>query len=392
LVSTIPDEVGRRESSARVCVLTPEGRGAIAVVRVWGPRALAIADTVFRVNRGPRLAETPVGRPRLGRVGAGLGDEVVAVVVEGEPPEVELHGHGGPAAVDLVVEALVAAGAERRQPVAWVRHASRSAVAAEALVDLARAPTVRSAEILLEQMHGALEAEVRRAIAQTALDHEAAWRSVAALRARAEVGLRLVSGWRVVLAGRPNVGKSRLLNALAGYDRAIVDPTPGTTRDVVTVRTALGGWPVELADTAGLRAADDTIEALGVDLARARQREADLVVLVLDRSAPLTPADQALRESLASALVVASKADLPPAWEPADPSFITVSAVRGEGIEALNEAIARRLVPEPIPPEAGVPFRPAHVRALDEAQDALVAGDPESAVHCLTRLLASLPS
>ena len=71
---------------------------------------------------------------------------------------------------------------------------------------------------------------------------------------RSEVGLRLVSGWRVVLAGRPNVGKSRLLNALAGYDRAIVDPTPGTTRDVVTIRTALDGWSVELSDTAGLRA------------------------------------------------------------------------------------------------------------------------------------------
>ena len=76
------------------------------------------------------------------------------------------------------------------------------------------------------------------------------WRPCVAARS---VGLRLVSGWRVVLAGRPNVGKSRLLNALAGYERAIVDPTPGTTRDVVTVRTALDGWPVELADTAGLR-------------------------------------------------------------------------------------------------------------------------------------------
>ncbi len=90
-----------------------------------------------------------------------------------------------------------------------------------------------------------------------------------------------------MLAGRPNVGKSRLLNALAGYDRAIVDPTPGTTRDVVTVPAAFDGWPVELADTAGLRSSLDPIEAEGVALARARQRGADLVVVVLDRSEPL---------------------------------------------------------------------------------------------------------
>src|SRR5947209_8228098 len=103
---------------ARVCVLTPDGRGAVAVVRVWGPKALEIADASFRPVRNPRLAETPAGRLRFGRMGAGLGDEVVAVVVDRDPPEVEVHCHGGPAAVELVVEALVARGAERRRPVA----------------------------------------------------------------------------------------------------------------------------------------------------------------------------------------------------------------------------------------------------------------------------------
>src|SRR5206468_2416550 len=120
--------------------------------------ALAVADAVFRPARGARLAETPTGRLRLGRIGDGLGDEVVAVVVEGEPPgpEVEIHCHGGPAAVGLVVAALGGVGVERRQPVAWVRHAAQSAIEAEALVDLARAPTLRTAEILLEQANGAL--------------------------------------------------------------------------------------------------------------------------------------------------------------------------------------------------------------------------------------------
>ena len=141
---------------ARVCVLTPEGRGAVSVIRLWGPRAAGDHRLGLSARtRGPADALSAPGRPRLGRVGSGLGDEVVAVVLEGDAPEVEIHCHGGPAAVGLVVEALVAAGAEKRQPVTWVRHASRSAVAAEAEVDLSRAPTVRSAEILLDQAQGA---------------------------------------------------------------------------------------------------------------------------------------------------------------------------------------------------------------------------------------------
>src|SRR5205814_9029049 len=142
--------------------------------------------------------------------------------------------------------------------------------------DLARAPTLRAAEVLVEQQLGALEGEVTRALARLPDDPAGASDVVDALVRRAVVGLRLVSGWTVALAGRPNVGKSRLLNALAGYRRAIVDPSPGTTRDVVTVRTALDGWPVELADTAGLRAPGDPLEAAGIALARARQRDADL--------------------------------------------------------------------------------------------------------------------
>jgi tRNA modification GTPase len=378
----------------RVCVLTPEGRGAIAVVRVWNEGAVALTDAVFRPRFGGALGAGPSGRLRLGRIGEGLGDEVVAVVVDvqGGPPEVEIHCHGGPAALALVVSALEAAGAERRQPVAWVRHAARSAVAAEAEVDLARAATLRTAEVLLEQAEGALEAEARQALEHLPHDPAAARTIVSGLRARGEVGLRLVSGWRVVLAGRPNVGKSRLLNALAGYDRAIVDPTPGTTRDVVTVRTAFDGWPVELADTAGLRPSDDPIEASGIALARARHGQADLVVLVLDRSEPLTDADHALIAAHPAALAVANKADLPAAWDPEALAALPVSAERGDGIAALAAALGRRLVPDPPPPEAGVPFRPGQVRHLEEAERALATGDLHAAAHHLGALLAPLPA
>jgi tRNA modification GTPase len=327
-------------------------------------------------------------------VGAGTGDEVVALVAGGEPPEVEIHCHGGPAPVAMVVEALVAAGAERRQPVAWVRHDARSLVAAEAFVDLARAPTLRTAEILLEQSQGALEAEVADLVRLVEPSRDRALEGLDRLLARSVFSRKLVEGWTVVLAGRPNVGKSCLLNALAGYDRAIVDPAPGTTRDVVTVRTAFDGWPVELSDTAGLRDAYDPIETAGIALARARQAEADLTLLVLDRSEPLTESDGALRAALSASggLVVASKADLPAAWEPGDASVLTVSALSGDGLDRLAASVAHRLVPDPPPPGAGVPFRPSHVRRLEAARGALRRGDPGAAIGSLESLLTGLPA
>jgi tRNA modification GTPase len=201
----------------------------------------------------------------------------------------------------------------------------------------------------------------------------------------ASVGLKLVPGWRVALAGRPNVGKSRLLNALLGYDRAIVAPTPGTTRDVVATGTAFAGWPVELADTAGLRASDDPIESEGVARARAHQREADLVLLVLDRSEPLTEEDRRLIAEHPGALAVANKADLPTAW---DFAGLAVSAARGDGVERLADEIGRRLVPDPPPPGSALPFRPRQVRRLELIRDTLARGEVERAALSIRRWFA----
>lgn len=368
--------------NARVCVLTANARGAVAVLRIWGLDALAVADAVFRPARGDRLARSGLEVPRFGRAGAGIGDEVVAVVVgpvrAGGVPEVELHCHGGTAAVVLVVEALADAGASVRRSQSWNRHAAGRALSAQARADLARAPTVRTAEVLLEQAGGALAREV--AAISVGLGDDERERRIEGLLARAPIGRRLVSGWSVVLAGRPNVGKSRLLNALAGYERAIVDPTPGTTRDVVTVLTALDGWPVEIADTAGVRAADDPLEAAGVALARARQAGADLIVLVLDRSEPLSTDDYALLAALPDALVVANKGDLPTAWRVDPMDVLTISAESGDGLDRLASAVARRLVPEPPGPGVGVPFRAAHERRLRRALEQVRSGRPVTAL------------
>jgi tRNA modification GTPase len=249
---------------------------------------------------------------------------------------------------------------------------------------------LKTAEILLEQVEGALAHAVDRLIAGLSNDRLATLEALDTLISRAEIGLRLVTGWTVALAGRPNVGKSRLLNALAGYDRAIVDPTPGTTRDVLTVRTALDGWPVELADTAGLRNAADPLESAGIALARRQQARADLTVLVLDRSEPLTADDHALIASAPNALRVANKADLPSAWQANDQGVAaTVSAERGDGLDDLIREIARRLVPQPPPPRAGIPFRPSHRRRLIAARRALQTHDVATA-DALLRPLATV--
>ncbi len=373
--------------SARVAEVSASGRGAVATLRVWGAGALAIASAAFRPAQGDRtLAKTPVNRLRVGRIGAGLGDEVVAVVLGLDPAEVEIQCHGGAAAVGLVMDALIAQGAERVSARVWGQFSTGSAIRADAGEALAQASTLRVAEILLDQLDGALEADFRDVIeAIDAPDRDRALRLLDGLIRRGEFGVRLLGGWRVVLAGRPNVGKSRLLNALTGYDRAIVAPTPGTTRDVVTVATAMAAWPVELADTAGLRPTADPIEAAGVELARARQQAADLVVVVLDRSEPITPEDQAILRDHPAALIVANKADFPPAWS--EDRYLTVSAERGDGIDLLVERIVAQLGLD-VPPEgAGVPFRSVHLQRLRAIHALVLAGETARARRSLRRWL-----
>ncbi|WP_165248445.1 GTPase [Paludisphaera soli] len=366
------------------CVLTPTGRGAVAVVRVWGPGALDAADAAFRPASGQGLAATPPRRPRFGRLGAGLGDEVVAVVLDGEPGGVEIQCHGGSAAIAMVVEALQGEGARIVEPEAILAASTPSPIVASAWEDLAQAPTLRTAEILLEQAQGALDREIADLIG--AGDRDLASR-LETLIDRARVGLRLVGGWRVVIAGRPNVGKSRLLNAMAGYARAIVSPTPGTTRDAVTIRTAFDGWPVELVDTAGVREAEDLVERSGVERALRERARADLTLHVLDRSGPLD--DRA--EPTGPTLIVASKADLPAAWEPAEvlgtAPFVVVSAESGTGLDDLGAAIARTLVPAPPVPGAAVPFRAEQLAALTAARAALESGDRRAAEQTLRAML-----
>lgn len=248
-----------------------------------------------------------------------------------------------------------------------------------------RTTTVRTAGIALDQYHGAFARALEQVTASLAAGQVARARELLGELLRcAGVGLHLTTPWRVVVAGPPNVGKSSLVNALAGYQRSIVAATAGTTRDVVATRLALDGWPVEVVDTAGLRQGGESLEALGIEQARAAAAAADLVLWVMDASAgPVWPAEGAAKVRL-----VVNKTDVQPAWDLAAAGDAPrVSARTGDGVAGLVERLSGWLVPEPPPAGAAVPFTAELVSRLEEA-DRLLGGEAaDEALRHLQMLL-----
>ncbi len=393
-----------------VVELTPIGRAAVAVVLVDGPVAVRAVDKCFATTGGRPLACVPENRIVVG-CWQGPGGEELVVCRRGEE-RVEVHCHGGVAAVRAVVDALAAEGCRETGWHDWLRFESslsrvspklesasrRDATTCAAQIALADALTARTAAILLDQLNGALAAACRKAMAAiSASDWSRATELVSQLFQRRTLGLHLTTPWRVVLAGPPNVGKSSLINALAGYERAIVSPVPGTTRDVVTLTTAIDGWPVELADTAGLRATGDELESAGAQLAEASLASADLVIMVRDATNQDAGVESRVEGRGSSAVVpsrilhVRNKIDLVGASKrrsAASGTEIGVSAVTGEGIAELAAAIGRSLVPDPPAAGAAISFTQAHVEALEVAQNAIERRHAAAACEALQSLLA----
>jgi tRNA modification GTPase len=374
-----------------VIELTPRGRAAVAVILVAGPRAVAAVDACFAANSGRLLADQPLERIVLGRWRAGSQskpDREEVIVCRRADDRVEVHCHGGIAAIQAVVGALAVQGCRATGWRDWLRASERDPLRAAARIALADAPTARVAAILLEQYHGALSAVVRAALESAAAGRwEQSIAGLDAVLAWRELGIHLTVPWRVVLVGPPNVGKSSLLNAMAGFQRAIVSATPGTTRDVVTLETAIDGWPVQLADTAGLRYVQDELEAAGVALAGAALADADLAIVVHDASgghaalpAGLSPGQRVLH--------VCNKIDLPPgpAMRAMPGTMIPVSAKTGQGLAALLAAIGRALVPATPLPEAAVPFEQGHLQALEAARHAALRRDLQAVLAALRPL------
>jgi tRNA modification GTPase len=388
----------RSEQSTFVVELTPVGRGAVAVVLVDGSVAVHAVDDCFHARSGCKIADTPIDRIVFGHWGGPAGEELV-VCRRGEK-QIEVHCHGGVAAVRAIIASLVALGCEEISWGEWCLRSTDDLIRAEARIALADATTMRTAAILLDQLNGALTSAIRDAIDAVDADYwPRAGELVSEILGRGELGLHLTTPWRVVLAGPPNVGKSSLINALAGFERAIVSPTPGTTRDVVTLLTAIEGWPILLADTAGLRASDDELEAAGVELAQSMLGTADLVVFVNDVTQPAVTVDNAFLSSARTSRIIEvwNKVDLlsagaAPSRGDCDAqtlqSSLYTSAATGEGIADLAAAIARLLVP--ISPAGGeaVPFSARHLESLALARAAIKRQDRASALDALHSVLA----
>jgi tRNA modification GTPase len=398
-----------------VVELTPVGRAAVAVVLVVGPNASSVVGKLFAPARGGTLEEIPLGRIVLGCWNSPNGEELVVCRRSNE--RVEIHCHGGVAAVGAVIDSLVSEACQHVTWQEWLSRESDVRIRAAAQIALSEAPTARTAAILLDQYCGALSAAVHQAVTAARTTN---WPLATEILDRVlrfrDIGQHLTRPWRVVLTGRTNVGKSSLINALAGFERAIVSHQPGTTRDVVTTTTAIDGWPVQLADTAGLRTTHDELEAAGVQLAVKTLQSADLVVVVED--ATLT--GNAPREEHAnfSQVFAQSSATRPPIRvlnkidlispnkraemtvgaggtiserEPrneAQSPLLFTSAATGEGIAELVAAIGTALVPVAPPAGSAVPFTREQILVLDAANNACARRDASALETALQPLLA----
>jgi tRNA modification GTPase len=368
-------------SDTIVAAATPPGRGGIAIVRLSGAATPGIAATLLGQLPQPRIATTAQVRDRDGNaIDHGLALYFPAPQSYTGEHVLELHGHGGPVLVEALIRRVLELGARRAQPGEFTQRAYLNGkldlAQAEAVADLIDAASdaaaraaLRSLEgefssrvLALSQTLGELRAQVEAAIdfadeeievlSDRALGAQlaVATTQLEALRAASRQGRLLTEGMTVVIAGRPNAGKSSLLNRLAGHDAAIVTATPGTTRDLLRERIVLDGMPLHVLDTAGLRAACDAIEAEGIRRARAAMARADRILFVIDAAADPAATgyleERALLPPDIPVTVVFNKVDLvtrgigpgdqgDAGVVPPVAATIRLSALTGEGLDAL---------------------------------------------------------
>jgi len=403
-------------------ISTPIGQGGIGIVRLSGPDAWTIAEALFQPARGSfgdrvrpnRLVYGHIVAPDEGRcVDEVLLSSMRAPHTYTRQDVIEINGHGGPLPLQEILRLCLAQGARPAEPGEFTLRAfvnGRLDLAqAEAVLDVIEAKTAASLRVAVEQLGGRLSHRVRdvrnKLLALLAYlvatidfhDQEIpeqdvegplreAQADLLALQREAERGLIYRQGVRVAIVGRPNVGKSSLLNALLRSERAIVTAIPGTTRDTLEETINLGGIPVVVVDTAGIGQTEDPVERIGVARSRAAVERADLVLLMIDGSEPLQTADHdvaALCEEKPT-LVLHNKCDLPAiAQDPLLPAVPhrDISALSGEGLDALETALRDLILggvqggSEPLAsnPRHRDLFRQAGEH-VDDALDGLAAG------------------
>lgn len=357
------------DSDTIVAIATPPGRGGIGIVRISGPATRQIAAALLGVVPPERAATLRAFRDGDG----GAIDRGVALFFPGPhsftgEDVLELQGHGGPVVLDLIVERVLGLGARLARPGEFSERAFLNGrldlAQAEAIADLIDSATRASARAAMRSLSGEFSAAVEAVVEDlttlrvyveadidfpdeevdvladggVAIRLEAIADSIASLIAGARRGRLLRDGLTVVIAGRPNAGKSSLLNRFAGYEAAIVTEVPGTTRDLLNERIDLDGLPLTVCDTAGLRPGGDLVEQEGMRRARARLAEADLVLLIVDDQVGFCDEDAAIIAELPNSMPacrIYNKVDLTGRTPGLDDSAIALSAATGAGFDAL---------------------------------------------------------
>ena len=423
-------------------IATAPGEGGIGIVRVSGPCALEYARALFRRAGGAPITEHPQSHRALygyvTRTGDEKLDECVLTYFAGPhsytgEDVVELACHGSNVVLAQVLRGLIERGARLAEPGEFTQRAFLNGrldlAEAEAVIDVIRARTDAALRVATVQLSGRLSREIRSlrhglitllAEIEAGIDFpddveppedaELARRGsevreqARTLLRTADAGRLYREGAALVLAGRPNVGKSSLLNALLGEERAIVTEVPGTTRDVIEESLNLRGIPVRAIDTAGLRETEDRVEALGVERTRAQLAAADLVIWLIDASEGVTEADRSLAGELAGRRVViaANKIDQGDRLEerdlaslmPAEAPVVRFSALTGQGMDTLEETVQQTLLGDATPESVWV-SNTRHqqrlqtaVTALDRAIQAAGEGFDQAAVALDLKLAA----
>jgi tRNA modification GTPase len=366
-------------------VATAPGESAISIIRVSGPDSLAIADRIF-VNEGCPPSQRQPNRFVHGRITAdgGMADEVILLIYRAphsytREDSIEIQGHGGSAAAKRILRAVLEGGARLAEPGEFTKRAFLNGridlLQAEAVLDLIRARSDRSATAALEQLDGRLSCLFGKsyddimtvaAELEATLDFsedelpEMVLAGIVTRLQQGETGLRhllktwdeghlLREGALIVICGKPNVGKSTLLNALLGIERAIVTPIPGTTRDTIEESLVIDGYPVRIMDTAGLRDTGCTIEGEGIRRARNAIQKADVVIYVVDGSQEPDPddLDQMAHLPAGKTVVLINKIDIGNQMTTSafttDQSVIMSSAIGGIGLDELKRSILEKL-------------------------------------------------
>jgi tRNA modification GTPase len=391
-------------------IATPPGEGGVGIVRISGSKVWNIADAVFQSLDEGLVSERAHGTFAYGKVLDADGKEIdtgLALVMRApnsytREDVVEIQGHGGAVGMRRILRRVLEAGARMAEPGEFTKRAFLNGridlVQAEGIFDLIRARSDRAASAAMEQMEGRLSQQFDAiyeaflevaANLETTLDFtedelpddvfsgianllDETFQTLDNLLDTWDEGRLLREGARVVILGRPNAGKSTLLNALLGFDRAIVSSTAGTTRDTLEEGYVLDGIPLRIIDTAGLRATDCEIEAEGVRRAEAHGLEAHLAIYLIDASQPLHPEDRARLDKLdpAKCIVVLNKIDLGnqvSGFKFQVSGLVSASLITGTGINELKRAMADTLEKGAdlhAPPHAVISERHRHLLIL----------------------------